>query len=68
METTRQNPSLLRRHGISFIFLAVYVLMALLVVEQDRTISSQRQLIRALFQDSLELTHMKIQRTVAQRH
>lgn len=33
--------------------------MALLVVEQARTIDAQRSLIRALFSDSVELTSMK---------
>jgi hypothetical protein len=59
--------SWLRQHGLSLIFLLVYVLMSLLVVEQSRTIESQRQLIRALFQDSLELTHMKTHQMAARQ-
>lgn len=41
------------------LFLVSYSLMALLVVEQGRTIDSQRNLIRQLFSDSTELSHMK---------
>jgi hypothetical protein len=41
------------------LFLISYGLMALLVVEQGRTIDSQRGLIRDLFTDSTELTSMK---------
>lgn len=41
------------------LFLASYGLMALLVVEQGRTIDSQRHLIVQLFSDSSELSHMK---------
>src|SRR6266576_1174008 len=39
--------------------LIFYGLMAMLVVEQGRTIDSQSFLIRALFRDSTELTGMK---------
>jgi hypothetical protein len=41
------------------LFLVSYGLMALLVVEQGRTIDSQRNLIRQLFSDSTELSAMK---------
>ncbi len=41
------------------LFLVSYGLMALLVVEQGRTIDSQRNLIRSLFDDSSQLTQMK---------
>jgi hypothetical protein len=41
------------------LFLISYGLMAMLVVEQGRTIDSQSFLIRALFRDSTELTSMK---------
>ena len=41
------------------LFLISYGLMAMLVVEQGRTIDSQSFLIRALFRDSTELTGMK---------
>jgi hypothetical protein len=41
------------------LFLVSYGLMSLLVVEQGRTIDSQRNLIRQLFTDSSELSAMK---------
>jgi len=41
------------------LFLISYGLMSLLVVEQDRTISSQRSLITSLFSDSTELSSLK---------
>ena len=51
----------LRSHGLTVIFAVAYVFLSLLVLEQGRTIQSQRQLIRALFHDSVELTHLKAQ-------
>jgi hypothetical protein len=41
------------------LFLVSYGLMAMLVVEQGRTIDNQRGLIRSLFSDSSELVHLK---------
>jgi hypothetical protein len=41
------------------LFLVSYGLMALLAVEQDRTIASQRSLITSLFSDSTELSSLK---------
>jgi hypothetical protein len=41
------------------LFLISYGLMALLVVEQGRTIDNQRDLIRNLFSDSTQLNSMK---------
>ena len=41
------------------LFLVSYGLMAVLVVEQSRTIDSQRGLIRSLFNDSTQLSQMK---------
>jgi hypothetical protein len=41
------------------LFLVSYGLMALLTVEQDRTIASQRALITSLFSDSTELSSLK---------
>jgi hypothetical protein len=51
------------------LFLISYGLMSLLVVEQDRTIASQRSLISSLLSDSTELSNLKgksIQRQQAQ--
>jgi len=41
------------------LFLISYGLMCLLAVEQDRTISAQRYLIRSLLGDSSELSNLK---------
>src|SRR6202167_4745030 len=41
------------------LFLVSYGLMCLLAVEQDRTISSQRWMIRSLLGDSSELSNLK---------
>jgi hypothetical protein len=41
------------------LFLISYGLMAMLVVEQGRTIDSQRNLIRSLFDDSSQLSQLK---------
>ena len=42
------------------LFLISYGLLALLVVEQDRTITNQRSLIQQIMGDSLELTSLKV--------
>ena len=49
------------------LFLISYGLMALLVVEQDRTITNQRSLINQVIGDSLELTALK-GKIYAQQH
>lgn len=67
MAHSTQRFAWLRRHVLTLILAVVYVFMSLLVFEQGRTIESQRELIRALFQDSLELTHMKAQAEARQR-
>ena len=41
------------------LFIISYALMTMLIVEQGRTIENQRSLIRSLFSDSSELSHMK---------
>ena len=41
------------------LFLISYGLMSVLVVEQGRTIDSQRHLIRDLFNDSVQLSALK---------
>jgi len=41
------------------LFVISYSLMTMLIIEQGRTIDSQRSLIRSLFNDSKELSHMK---------
>src|SRR5262252_6306735 len=49
------------------LFVISYSLMSLLVFEQARTIESQRALIRSLFQDSAQLSRMKIQAAQTQQ-
>ena len=49
------------------LFLISYGLMSTLVVEQGRTIESQRGLIRDLFNDSTELSAMKAKELLRER-
>lgn len=44
---------------LTILFLISYALMTMLIVEQGRTIESQRALIRDLFRDSTELSAVK---------
>ena len=57
------EPKPVRKHSLLpiliVLFLVSYGLMALLAVEQDRTIASQRSLITSLFSDSTELSSLK---------
>jgi hypothetical protein len=52
-----------KKHGwlpvLTVLFLISYGLMTMLIVEQGRTIESQRALIRELFHDSTELSAIK---------
>ncbi|MGH9529314.1 MAG: hypothetical protein ACRD2S_05270 [Terriglobales bacterium] len=49
------------------LFLGSYGLMCTLVVEQGRTIQSQRDLIRDLFNDSSQLNAMKLKELLRER-
>jgi hypothetical protein len=49
------------------LFLISYGLMSMLVVEQGRTIESQRALIHDLFSDSSQLTAMKLKELLRER-
>ncbi|MBZ5574484.1 MAG: hypothetical protein LAO09_21720 [Acidobacteriia bacterium] len=49
------------------LFLISYGLMAVLVVEQGRTIDNQRSLIRSLFSDSTQLSQLKGKASQKQR-
>jgi hypothetical protein len=57
------EPKAKRKHSLLpvliVLFLISYGLMSLLAVEQDRTIASQRWLIRSLLGDSSELSSLK---------
>lgn len=44
------------------------LVMSLLIVQQNRTISSQRALIRSLLKDSIELTVLKLQQHQSADH
>src|SRR5215467_13844614 len=60
-QETKPQPK--RKHSLLpvlvVLFLISYGLMALLAVEQDKTIASQRSLITSLFGDSVELSSLK---------
>ncbi len=49
-----------RRHLVIAVLAVTSIFMSLLIIQQGRTIDSQRTLIRQLFQDSLELNAMKV--------
>jgi len=49
------------------LFLISYGLMSVLVLEQGRTIDSQRHLIRDLFNDSVQLSALKTKELLKQR-
>lgn len=56
-------PTAPKKHGwlplLTVLFLISYGLMTMLIVEQGRTIESQRALIRELFRDSTELSAVR---------
>ena len=51
---------ILRRHALSVVLSVAFLFMSYLCFQQGRTITSQQTLIRALFQDSLELNAIKV--------
>jgi hypothetical protein len=57
-------PNAPKKHGwlpfLTILFMISYGLMTMLIVEQGRTIESQRALIRELFRDSTELSAVKL--------
>ncbi len=61
---TTIEPAPAKKYGwlpiLVVLFLISYGLMTMLIVEQGRTIDSQRALIHQLFQDSLELNAAKV--------
>jgi hypothetical protein len=58
-----ETPAAAKKHGwlplLSILFVICYSLMTMLIVEQGRTIESQRALIRELLRDSTELSAVK---------
>jgi hypothetical protein len=51
-----------RRHAVILVLAFICGMLSLLIVQQAHTIDSQRVLIKQLFQDSLELNAMKVQK------
>jgi len=58
--THRRRFKSVSRSGILFALLIAYVVLAMTVVEQGRTIEEQKTLIRQLWLDSAELNAIKI--------
>lgn len=56
-----------RREAVVVVLCCAFVFMSVLCAQQARTINSQRTLIQSLFQDSLELNAIKVQRIRAQQ-
>jgi len=58
-----QTPAAPKKHGrlplLSVLFVLCYGIMTMLIVEQGRTIESQRALIRELLRDSTELSALR---------
>jgi hypothetical protein len=67
MASTSGKSSWLKSHAVLLLLLVCYLLTSSIIVEQQRTIESQRVLIRSLFHDSMELTNLKIKEARAKR-
>lgn len=48
------------RRTVSILLGLMSVLMSIVIIEQGRTLASQRQLIQQLFRDSLELNAVRL--------
>ncbi len=57
-----------RKNVLVIVLSAGCLIMSLLIVQQNRTISSQRDLIRSLLKDSIELTVLKMQQHQSADH
>lgn len=53
------------KQAVLLLLLVAYLLTSTVVIEQKRTIESQRVLIRDLFRDSMELSQMKMKESAA---
>jgi hypothetical protein len=60
MNTHSQRLPWLRTRGVLILLMLAYLLSSALIIMQQRTIESQRALIRDLFRDSMELTQLKV--------
>ncbi len=61
MTRLARNYAWFRRRGVVAILAFGYLVLTFLTIEQARTISSQQALIHQLFQDSLDLTALRLQ-------
>ncbi|MGZ4815257.1 MAG: hypothetical protein ACXVZV_07605 [Terriglobales bacterium] len=52
--------SWIKKRGVLLLLFMAFLLTSSLVFEQQKTIESQRVLIRDLFRDSMELSQLKI--------
>ena len=59
--------SWIKKRGVLLLLFMAFLLTSSLVFEQQRTIESQRVLIRDLFHDSMELSQIKIKQATARR-
>jgi hypothetical protein len=57
-----------RRYLVIAVLATSSIFMLLLVIQQGRTIDSQRTLIQQLFRDSLELNTMKVKHIQESNH
>ncbi len=55
-----EKDSWLKKQGVTLMLLFAFLLTTLLVQQQQRTIESQRLLIRDLLGDSVQLANMRI--------
>ncbi|HWR35099.1 MAG TPA: hypothetical protein VN622_04415 [Clostridia bacterium] len=55
------------RNGFTAVLIVALIFMSLITIEQGRTITNQRALIRQLFSDSLELSANKLRDAAAAR-
>jgi len=68
MSAINERSSWLRKQGVMLMLFVAFCLTSLLVLQQQRTIESQRTLIRDLFHDSMELTQLKVKASTKARH
>ena len=67
MKTWLRRQSWIKKRGVLLLLLAGYMLTSIIVIEQQRTIESQRVLIRDLFRDSMELSNLKMKEAAVKR-
>ena len=65
--TNPEKHSWIQKRGLLLVLLLAYVFTTSLVIEQERTIETQRALIRDLFRDSMELSQIKMKQAIAKR-